>query len=196
MPRAHQGCGRSTPEFSKVGRPHVLEVQAMEHLRPYSSGDKSCAHLKIGRCLLRPFGHVGSQLHPCVKVTRHYLTCVSDAFDGDRAFGSASSCALYLRKVGLTLGPTGLVSGINFRIQCVDKSELVRSLHHVWACRIMQGVSNRKGVPAQVAFDLQTTREAFKALPRSSCAEKRSHEYHWCRCQWRPKVSQMGPSVF
>ena len=91
------------------------------------------------------------------------------AFDGDRAIGSASSCALYLREVGLTLGPTGLVSGtagINFRIQCVDKTELVRSLHYVWTCRIMQGVGSRKGVPTQVPFDLHTAREAFKALPR------------------------------
>ena len=90
------------------------------------------------------------------------------AFDGDRAIGSASSCALYLREVGLTLGPTGLVSGtagINFRIQCVDKTELARSLHYVWTCRIMQGVGSRKGVPTQAPFDLHTTREAFKALP-------------------------------
>ena len=91
------------------------------------------------------------------------------AFDGDRAIGSASSCALYLREVGLTLGPTGLVSGtagVSFRIQSVDKTELVRSLHYVWTCRIMPGVGSRKGVPTQVPFDLQTTREAFRALPR------------------------------
>ena len=30
----------------------------------------------------------------------------------------------------------------------------------------MQGVGSRKGVPTQVPFDLRTTREAFKALPR------------------------------
>ena len=91
------------------------------------------------------------------------------AFDGDRAIGSASSCALYLREVGLTLGPTGLVSGtagVSFRIQSVDKTELVRSLHYVWTCRIMPGVGSRKGIPTQVPFDLQTTREAFRALPR------------------------------
>ena len=84
-------------------------------------------------------------------------------FDGDRAIGSASSCALYLREVGLTLGPTGLVSGtagVSFRIQCVDKTELERSLHYVWTCRIMHGVGGRKGIPTQA------TREAFRALPR------------------------------
>ena len=91
------------------------------------------------------------------------------AFDGDRAIGSASLCALYLREVGLTLGPTGLVSGtagVSFCIQCVDKTELERSLHYVWTCRIMHGVGGRKGIPTQVPFDLQTTREAFRALPR------------------------------
>ena len=72
--------------------------------------------------------------------------------------------------------------------------ELERSLHYVWTCRIMHGVGGRKGIPTQVPFDLQTTREAFRALPRhvqksavmniTGVAVSGARKFHQWGAQW------------
>ena len=83
-------------------------------------------------------------------------------FKGRHAQGPASSLALYLHSVGLTMLPTGEIRGVGpfaFNPLSCSSAETGKIAPAI--------IGDRKGTPGDAMWDFMNTRDVFTALPKS-----------------------------